>query len=282
MNKDVTASLVLYKSNPSQFFKTIDSYFSSPFAGELIIVDNSPDASLFEVIKDRYCNYLKRNVIKYANLVKNPGYGSAHNYAYNLRKTKSCYHIILNPDITFSGEIIESMIGYMDKDPHVGHLMPKVYNPDGTIQYLCKLLPTPADLFIRRFIPIPGIKEKLSKKFELKMFDYNNIANIPYLSGCFMFLRCSAFEKAGKFDERFFMYPEDMDLTRRIHKDYKTQYFPLVSIIHEHGKESYKSTKMLIVHIKNIIKYFNKWGWFFDDERKQFNIDTLKAIMDKK
>ena len=99
--------------------------------------------------------------------------------------------------------------------------------------------------------------------------------NIPYLSGCFMLLRTKAVQEARLFDERFFMYPEDIDLTRRIHQNYLTVFFPHVTIIHNHERGSYKSLKMLWIHIINMCRYFNKWGWFFDKERTLVNQITI-------
>ena len=78
------------------------------------------------------------------------------------------------------------------------------------------------------------------------------------------------------FDERFFMYPEDIDITRRMHSKYRTMYWPNVSVVHAHRAASYKSTRMLKIHIVNMVKYFNKWGWFFDSERRKVNREILK------
>jgi GT2 family glycosyltransferase len=156
--------------------------------------------------------------------------------------------------------------------------MPKVLYPDGEIQHLTKLVPSPFDLIFRRFIPLKSWKEKRNFKYELRFSGYDKIANVPYLSGCFMFLRIEALQNVGMFDERFFMYPEDIDLTRRIHKKYKTIYYPFVSIVHEHEKASFKSFKMMKIHMFNMIKYFNKWGWFFDSERKLFNKQILDEL----
>ena len=97
-------------------------------------------------------------------------------------------------------------------------------------------------------------------KFQLRFSGYDKIMNIPYLSGCFMFFRISVLQQIGLFDERFFMYPEDIDITRRIHEKYKTIFYPDVSIIHAHAAASRSNAKMLKIHIINIIKYFNKWG----------------------
>ena len=84
------------------------------------------------------------------------------------------------------------------------------------------------------------------------------------------------FEEVGKFDERYFMYMEDYDLCRRIGEKFKVIYYPEAEIIHEHGKASYKSRKMMIIHSQSAIKYFNKWGWFFDKERHKKRKNFLK------
>ena len=86
-----------------------------------------------------------------------------------------------------------------------------------------------------------------------------------------MMLRMKALCDIGGFDERFFMYPEDIDLTRRIHQQYRTMYVPFVTVVHHHRAASYKSPRMLRIHIVNMIRYFNKWGWLFDAERRRIN-----------
>jgi hypothetical protein len=89
-----------------------------------------------------------------------------------------------------------------------------------------------------------------------------------------MLLRQSILLEIGGFDERFFMYPEDIDLTRRIAVRCDTIFFPGVEVFHEHGAHSHRSLKMLFIHIANIIKYFNKWGWIADPIRVDLNYKT--------
>jgi GT2 family glycosyltransferase len=86
-----------------------------------------------------------------------------------------------------------------------------------------------------------------------------------------MLLRTEALKDVGLFDERFFMYPEDIDLTRRMHRKYRTVFYPEVSIVHHHAQSSYVNYRMLLIHIWNLIKYFIKWGWFLDKERREVN-----------
>jgi hypothetical protein len=65
---------------------------------------------------------------------------------------------------------------------------------------------------------------------------------------------------------------------RRIHRVAKTIYYPDVTIIHDHMQESYKNKKMLIQYIKSACKYFNKYGWVIDKERKIMNKSTLSEF----
>ncbi len=75
------------------------------------------------------------------------------------------------------------------------------------------------------------------------------------------------------------MYLEDTDLSRRINRRYKTIFYPDVSIYHEFAKQSYKSKKLLFLHIQSAFRYFNKWGWFFDRERKKINDLTISRLL---
>lgn len=268
----IAASIVLYKTNREQLIKAISSFLNTQLTVKLYLIDNSPTDDLKDIAAlDSRIEYIFNN----ANL----GYGAAHNIA--IRKTIEegvPYHLVLNPDVYFESGVLEKIYDYMENHPEVGNLMPKVLYPNGEIQYLCKLLPTPMDLIFRRFFPIKRLNEKRNNLYELRFSGYNKIMNVPYLSGCFMFLRVTALKEIGVFDERYFMYPEDIDLTRRLYRKYKTIFYPEVSIVHEHEKASFRSYKMMLIHIWNIIKYFNKWGWFFDRERSEINKQVLRKL----
>jgi GT2 family glycosyltransferase len=218
--------------------------------------------------------------IEYYFVGKNIGYGAGHNLAIKKAiEIEAKYHIVLNPDIRFNKLIINELIDFMEKNNNVVELMPKVIDPNGEIQYLCKLLPTPFDLIFRRFLPSVGIIKTLNDRYILKDSGYEKTLNVPCLSGCFMFLRMETIKKMDIFfDERFFLYCEDFDLIRRMHGIGKTIYYPPVSITHIHSRGSYKELKLLITHIKSAIKYFNKWGWFFDKERKEMNRRIINEI----
>ena len=267
----LTISIVLYKTSPHDLIRCIDSIKKYSKVKKIILVDNSPIDDLRRVIKSF-------NGIEYIFNPENPGYGAGHNLA--LKKVihdGSPYHLVLNADVYFIEGTLDSLVEYMNQNSDVGLVMPKVLFPDGKIQYLCKLVPDPLDLIGRMILP-KKILFKNNFKFEMRSSNYNKEMFVPYLSGCFMFLRIDALKKCGLFDERFFMYPEDIDLTRRIATQYRTMFYPDAIVYHEYGAASKKSIKMLLIHAINIIKYFNKWGWIFDSERRRLNKIATRKI----
>ena len=262
-----TASIVTYHNSIGEIDTVLQCALDSDI-DRIYIVDNTPNDAL-RILQ----NYSPK--IRYIHNA-NIGYGGAHNIAIlEAIHIGSKYHVVINPDIEFSPEIIGAIAKYMDADSSIGLVMPRVFYPDGRIQYLCKLLPTPADLVIRRFIP-KNMFTSARNRFEMRDSGYDREMNVPFLSGCFMFMRIEALQNVGLFDERYFMYGEDIDLSRRIHTRYKTMYYPRVSIIHAHQQASHKSFRMLFVLLCNIIRYFNKWGWFFDNDRRRINAIARK------
>ena len=270
----ISASIVLYNTPVDQLKAIIDCYKPSR-CRLLFLIDNSPS-------KSDYCIALSESneYVLYLYNGSNLGYGAAHNIAIERAiDENSKYHIVINPDISFEDGVIEQLIEYADNNLDVVYILPKVIYPDGRTQYLCKLLPTPSDLLFRRFFSSFGFAKKRNDIYTLKNSGYNRIINPPCLSGCFMFLRVSTLVTSGiRFDDRFFMYCEDFDIIRRLHRVGKTIYYPMVEIKHDHANESYKTKRMLMIHIGSAIKYFNKYGWFFDSERRTMNKKILNEL----
>ncbi len=269
----ITASIVTFHTSHTDLSRLINCVMTS-IVEKLYIIDNSSNDELRDFVKDN-------PRIRYIHSL-NLGYGSGHNIAIrNSIEEGADYHVVLNPDIYWEDDVIGELSRYMDENPDVGQVMPKVFYPDGRLQYLCKMCPSPIDLIFKRFLPSIITKNRL-RKFQLRDTNYERPMNVPYLSGCFMFFRVSAFEKVGLFDERFFMYPEDIDITRRMHACFRTMFYPYTSIVHAHAAASKTNKKMLKIHISNMIKYFNKWGWIFDKQRDEFNRQLLKDISELK
>jgi GT2 family glycosyltransferase len=256
--KKITSCIVLFKNDIKMLREAIDSFLNTDLNIKLYLVDNSPNDDLKVLVTD--------SRIEYIHNPANPGFGASHNIAIQKAfELGANYHLVLNPDIYFHKNTLEIITDFMDTNIDVGHLMPKVTYPNGEFQYLCKTNPTLFDLFARGFMP-DFLKNKFHKrmdKYEYKDYDYNKIIyDIPYLSGCFMFLRTETLKKVGFFDDDIFMYLEDADLTRRFLEVSRTVYFPKAHVYHHFAKFTHKKIKFKFITVKSAIIYFNKWGWF--------------------
>ncbi len=274
----MNASVVVYNPNWKEVELILRTLLAAPIIEKIYLIDNST-VKMPSGVHEKTDTPFASDKVVYHFLGKNLGYGAAHNIALKesiAQGTK--YHLVVNADIQFQPEILTELANYMDAHPAVGHIMPKVLYPNGDLQYLCKLLPTPLDLWGRRFLPASWM-EKRMERFELHKSGYNKVMNVPFLSGCFMFLRTSVLEEIGLFDERYFLYSEDIDLTRRIHQRYQTLFYPDATIVHYHEKASYKDWGVLWKHMISLCKYFNKWGWWCDKERTRVNKETLAQLV---
>jgi GT2 family glycosyltransferase len=269
----VTATIVIYKPQMSWLLKSIHSFIDkNNYDKKLYLIDNSPQPN-------KELKNLASDKVEYILNNENVGFGKAHNQG--IKKAidqKSDYHLILNPDVTFDSDILIELADFLNKDDSIGFISPKIYYTNGEIQRLCKLLPTPKQLILRRVLQKGTLYEKISNKLELGNFRYDMVAEIPWLSGCFLFAKTSHLQKIGGFDERFFMYMEDVDISRRSLKFNKNVFYPYVSIQHVYARDAYKSVEINTIFIISAIRYFNKWGWFFDKERDQINKETLEKL----
>jgi hypothetical protein len=251
--------------------KAINSFLNTSLSCHLWLIDNSPTDELKDLISDSRVTYFHNP--------SNPGFGTSHNIAFKRYELFSKYHLILNPDIYYQPGVVEELINFLEHDKTIGVVMPKVLYPSGDIQYLAKLLPNPFTFFIRRLVPSNYLKRRLNQKFELRASGYNRIMDVPFLSGCFLLFNTNVFLKIDGFDTNIFMYTEDIDVCRRVmDAGYRSVFFPMVNVYHDHLTKSFTNLKTLKVYLKSTIYYFNKWGWFYDKQRSVINKHTLAEL----
>ena len=170
------------------------------------------------------------------------------------------------------------LFDYLQAHPAAGLAAPRILYPDRSLQYVCRLLPTPVDFFLRRFMPNSRWARRANENYELRFWDHCSHANLAYFQGSFLMLRTELANRLGGFDERFFLYGEDIDLSRRVHAVAEAVYVPQAEVIHEYRRYSNTSWRGTWISIQNNARYFNKWGWFIDRERRRINRQVLHEL----
>ena len=260
-----SVSLLIVSYNVRQYIAhAIDAIIKSDLDDfEIIIIDNDSFDNTASYLKERY-SHLRQ--IKIVQNEENIGFGKAINQAASLAKGQ--YYLILNPDTIIQEETISTLKEYLDSNPEVGMVGPKILNADGTLQLACKRsFPTlgvalPKLLGFSRIFP----KSKWAGKYNLTYLDEDEISSVDAISGSCMFIRSFLFHELKGFDERFFMFGEDLDLCSRIWKNnYEIHYVPTTQIVHYQG-ESVKSAPF-----DSINAFYNAMILFVD---KHFSFGT--------
>jgi GT2 family glycosyltransferase len=272
MQNTMTASVVAYKTDKTELTRVLQCMLTQRYALTIYLVDNSPTDELQSVVGDCID-------IVYIHNPTNPGFGASHNIAIQEAiQIGSLFHFIVNPDIYFKGDVIAIMVQKMQLDASIGMLMPRILNPDGSVQFLPKLLPAPWHIIWRKLKWPRKAFQHFMNQYELRMVSEFNTMNVPILSGCFTLLNLDAIRDIGLYDDTFFMYFEDWDLSRRVHQKYQTLYFPDVSVFHEYHSGANHNMKLFIIFLRSAYHYFTKWGWFYDKDRLEINRKVLEQI----
>lgn len=258
----LSASIVTYHTETKELADCLDM-LATASVPIVYVIDNGNEQRIKDICMSRqYVIYMAES---------NIGYGAAHNKAMRISLDNGVkYHLVINTDIEFCPEDLVLLTDYLDHNPEVALAHPRIVSDEGADMFTARRLPTPTDLLLRRFSP-GWFMRKRKRHYILADVDHTSNLDVPYVQGSFMMLRCDMLRMSGLFDERFFLYPEDIDLTRRLHLLRPTMYVPIVKVIHRHRAASYHSASMLRIHMYNMVKYFNKWGCFFDRDRRETN-----------
>ena len=232
-------------------------------------LDKLPKTIRYSIIANDYqsgepITELSANALKFIKSPSNLGYGRAVNLLVNSFTSLPAYIAVLNTDLIWVPETFPAIIRWLSYNKDVCLAVPQILNQNGDIQKLCKNNPTLLALLSRRFVP-ECVKPKWLRDYDswycMSDHDYYSIFECSYLSGCCMIIDSSAFINSGGFDERFFLYLEDADLTRSLSRFGRCIHFPYSQITHKWGRGNYKSIQLLFVNVISAYKYFLKWGF---------------------
>ncbi|OIO18303.1 MAG: hypothetical protein AUJ23_04020 [Candidatus Magasanikbacteria bacterium CG1_02_32_51] len=269
--KDINIVFVNYKRK-DDISKAIASLFldiqNCKYDVQITVVDNSANE---DKIKEELDTKFPK--VNYIDAFENVGFGKGNNLGF--RSCEARYYFALNPDIIISenSQTIERLINFMNENPKIACIGPKLLNMDGSLQYTCYRF----DLHSILIKPLKQInfdkKYKLVKKhvdkLEMKDFDHNSTRPVDWILGAALIVRKKIVDEIGMFDERYFMYLEDTDWCHRMwEKNYPVYYVHNIVLNHLHTRESAKipgifkaifKNKLARIHANSWIKYLWKW-----------------------
>lgn len=223
---------------------------------EVIIVNNDEEP-LDRAIADRGGGLAVRIV----EVGKNIGFGSAHNAGF--RQSRGEYILFLNPDAEIAPSALDKMLGVFAEDEKIGIVGPLLVDSAGKVQ---------PDCFGAHRTPLSTIKNKIFKRREGQTIAGEKVFKTDWVSGGSMIIRRDVFEKTGGFDEKFFMYFEDVDLCARAKKNGSiVAIHPAARIFHESGK-SFSSEREKKKH------YYISQDYYFRKHFGQASASLVKLM----
>ncbi|WGJ07228.1 glycosyltransferase family 2 protein [Brucella intermedia] len=253
----LTISIVTFDPDFDELKKTLDSLkialnTFAPGSFSITIVDNSSNNEVASFLLRCYPEL----PIKLIEGQGNIGFGRAHNLA---MQHLGEFHLILNPDIQLDPDALTKAVEFMRDNENCGLLSPHATWPNEQRQYLCKRYPAVFDLIIRGFAPqiVRSLFSARLARYELQAETQNAVFwNPPIVSGCFMFFRSTSLSDTGGFNEKFFLYFEDFDLSLRSRKISDTAYVPNIRVIHAGGHASKKGFWHIRVFIQSAMAFY--------------------------
>lgn len=229
---------------------------------EIIVVDNNSADNIKEMLRKNFPE------VKFISADKNLGMGAGNNLG--IKNSQGKYIVVINPDIMVLNDALKKMFYFMESNPQIGLVGPKLINPNRSLQYTRCRFPT-FGIPIYRRTPLNKFSF-IQRRIDLyltKDQDYEEISKADWIFGACLFIRRKVLDKVGLFDEGFFLGFEDTDLCKRIWQfGFEVWYYPKSILIHFPHRFSEESNwflglfnnKNVRIHIKSWIRYFWKWG----------------------
>ena len=223
---------------------------------KLFVVDNNSPDGTGEIISQ---TFLGQNKVDVLRLCDNIGFGGGHNAV--IERLESDYHAVINPDITLGEDTLQILCNYLEQHKDVVMITPRLLFPDGKHQYVAKRRPTFRRLLARQ-LPFKFLK-KYENEYLMLDKDLDLPQDIEFCTGSFFVMRTEIFKKIGGFDEGYFMYVEDGDITKKAAEQGRVLYYPETYVYHAWHRNPSRDSKHFFMQLKSMFRYFKKWGFKF-------------------
>ncbi|MCB1689869.1 MAG: glycosyltransferase family 2 protein [Halioglobus sp.] len=274
-DSQLTVSIVLHNSPLALVCATVNSLQRAAHEARdagclggvtVWLVDNASDAGYRSALQAEIDRWPASEcfAIRYSPQSSNRGFGFGHNTV--LSSLGSEFHLVLNPDVELEDDTLRAGLVALRQSPDIALLSPRVTGSNGEQEYLCKRYPSVLVLLLRGFAP--GFVRRLFRR-RLASYEMRDLCSgetsveVDIASGCFMLMPTAALRAVHGFNEDFFLYFEDFDLSLRLARQGRLVFEPGVRIVHHGGYAASKGRLHLQYFIRSGMRFFNRHGWRF-------------------
>lgn len=268
---DLSISIVSHKNceNVRLLLNSIVKHTSGLTYHVYVIDNGEPEFNTASVLKNEFVgdNF---TFLTSPNL----GFGAGHNFV--IPYLDSEFHAIINPDIIIENNVLSELISFLKKNPETALVTPQIRNTDGTEQFLPRRSPNFRYLVFGRLSGKIKCFKKYRDEYTMKDEDFSSPVKIVFCTGCFMLTRTEYFKNIGGFDDGYFMYFEDTDLTERMAEFGNAMLIHDSYVIHDWQGGSRGNSKLMKIHIKSMFRYFLNRGRVKREVQRKIKEKTQK------
>lgn len=221
---------------------------------EIIVVDNGSSDGTVEMVQGRFPR------VALIESKRNLGFARANNLAY--KDAKGRHILFLNPDTELTEDTLQKTVHYLDTHSDVGVLGPKMLNPDGTLQRSVRRFPSlSSQLLILLKLHVFFPRLQTLRRYNAADFSYEQEKDVDQVMGAFFACPRGFLESVGTWDERFFLWFEEVDLCKRAYESgWKVRFVPSLTCTHHGGSSfaQYLSVEQQSFFVRSVVQYFFK------------------------
>jgi len=269
----LTVSIVLYNSSPELLRRSLRSLQQAATCARAAgrvdavaveVVDNSDDPACRQRARADLEAWPADAEfrVRYHPMPENRGFGAGHNSV--IPTLESDFHLVLNPDAELADDALQVGLACMQEDPGIALLSPRVVSDDGHQEFLCKRYPSLLALLLRAFAPRPvrRLFRRRLHRYEMRdLCSGEREVEVLLASGCFMLARTAALQAVGGFNDDYFLYFEDFDLSIRMGSQGRLVFNPAMQIVHHGGYAAKKGLRHVRYFVRSGLTFFRNYGW---------------------
>jgi GT2 family glycosyltransferase len=269
----LSVSIVLYNSSLELLRRALQSLAQSARVAResglldrvtVYLVDNSSEHAYQAQLDREVAHWLQSEFfgVQYILQSSNRGFGHGHNAVLPL--LTSDFHLVLNPDVELEDDALRVGLSLLLGSDDIALASPRVFGGDGKQEFLCKDYPSVLVLWLRGFAPrfVRRLFNRQLAAYELRdLCSGEGQVDVAIASGCFMLVRTAALRSVGGFNEAFFLYFEDFDLSLRLRGQGRLVFEPAMRIVHHGGYAASKGWRHLKYFLNSGVLFFNRHGW---------------------